>query len=125
MSSATKHCICTVCAAAQTPDHLKTPTAEEAFNPNGLSQRTIRLLKDAFPDVEVRTLLTLYQVWQVHVKFLTLMQLSATHRLEGKKQLPWPGCSHKPDGRLPSLGRSTEGWRCIARTVAGTVAAWV
>lgn len=38
----------------QTPDHLKTPTAEEAFNPNGLSQRTIRLLKDAFPDVEVR-----------------------------------------------------------------------
>lgn len=41
----------------QTPDHLKTPTAEEAFNPNGLSQRTIRLLKDAFPDVEVRYIL--------------------------------------------------------------------
>jgi hypothetical protein len=39
-------------AAAQTPDNLKTPTAEEAFNPNGLSQRTIRLLKDAFSDVE-------------------------------------------------------------------------
>jgi porphobilinogen synthase len=39
--------------AAQTPDNLKTATAEEAFNPNGLSQRTIRLLKDAFPDVEV------------------------------------------------------------------------
>jgi Na+/H+-dicarboxylate symporter len=38
----------------QTPDHLKTPSAQEAFNPNGLSQRTIRLLKDAFPDVEVR-----------------------------------------------------------------------
>jgi hypothetical protein len=37
----------------QTPDHLKTSTAEEAFNPNGLSQRTIRLLKDAFPDLEV------------------------------------------------------------------------
>jgi delta-aminolevulinic acid dehydratase/porphobilinogen synthase len=37
----------------QTPDHLKTPTAEEAFNPNGLSQRTIRLLKDSFPDLEV------------------------------------------------------------------------
>ncbi len=37
----------------QTPDHLKTPTAEEAFNKNGLSQRTIRLLKDAFPDLEV------------------------------------------------------------------------
>jgi porphobilinogen synthase len=43
---------CAVCHV-QTPDNLKTPTAEEAFNPNGLSQRTIRLLKDAFPDVEV------------------------------------------------------------------------
>lgn len=39
----------------KTPDHLKTSTAEEAFNPNGLSQRTIRLLKDAFPDVEIYT----------------------------------------------------------------------
>jgi hypothetical protein len=38
----------------QTPDRLKTSTAEEAFNKNGLSQRTIRLLKDAFPDLEVR-----------------------------------------------------------------------
>ena len=40
---------------SQTPDHLKTPTAQEAFNKNGLSQRTIRLLKDKFPDLEVRT----------------------------------------------------------------------
>eukprot|EP00967_Tisochrysis_lutea_P000931 scaffold1226_cov17-Tisochrysis_lutea.AAC.1 len=39
----------------QTPDHLKTSTGEEAFNKNGLSQRTIRLLKDAFPDLEVYT----------------------------------------------------------------------
>jgi porphobilinogen synthase len=39
----------------KTPDHLKTPSAQEAFNPNGLSQRTIRLLKDAFPDVEIYT----------------------------------------------------------------------
>ena len=38
----------------QTPDHLKTPTAEEAFNPVGLAQRSIRLLKDTFPDLEVR-----------------------------------------------------------------------
>jgi delta-aminolevulinic acid dehydratase/porphobilinogen synthase len=45
---------CCRCCCLQTPDHLKTSTAEEAFNPNGLSQRTIRLLKDAFPDVEVR-----------------------------------------------------------------------
>lgn len=39
----------------KTPEHLKTSTAEEAFNPNGLSQRTIRLLKDAYPDLEVYT----------------------------------------------------------------------
>eukprot|EP00200_Dunaliella_tertiolecta_P005250 CAMPEP_0202346664 /NCGR_PEP_ID=MMETSP1126-20121109/5354_1 /ASSEMBLY_ACC=CAM_ASM_000457 /TAXON_ID=3047 /ORGANISM="Dunaliella tertiolecta, Strain CCMP1320" /LENGTH=391 /DNA_ID=CAMNT_0048938097 /DNA_START=80 /DNA_END=1255 /DNA_ORIENTATION=+ len=39
----------------KTPDHLKTSTGEEAFNKNGLSQRTIRLLKDAFPDLEVYT----------------------------------------------------------------------
>ncbi len=38
---------------SQTPDHLKTPTAEEAFNPDGLAQRSIALLKDTFPDVEV------------------------------------------------------------------------
>ena len=37
----------------KTPEHLKTPTAEEAFNPDGLAQRTIRLLKDKFPDLEV------------------------------------------------------------------------
>ena len=42
-------------AAEQTPEHLKTPTAAEAFNDDGLSQRTIRLLKDAFPDLEVYT----------------------------------------------------------------------
>jgi porphobilinogen synthase len=29
----------------KTPDHLKTSTAEEAFNPDGLAQRTFRLLK--------------------------------------------------------------------------------
>lgn len=45
---------CALLFPEQTPDHLKTPTAEEAFNKNGLSQRTIRLLKDAFPDLEVR-----------------------------------------------------------------------
>jgi porphobilinogen synthase len=39
----------------KTPDHLKTSTGEEAFNPNGLSQRTISLLKDAYPDLEVYT----------------------------------------------------------------------
>jgi porphobilinogen synthase len=39
----------------KTPDHLKTPTAEEAFNPDGLAQRSIALLKDTFPDVEVYT----------------------------------------------------------------------
>jgi len=39
----------------KTPDNLKTSTAEEAFNPNGLSQRTIRAIKDKFPDIEVYT----------------------------------------------------------------------
>ena len=39
----------------QTPDHLKTRTGEEAFNPSGLSQRAISKLKDAFPDLEVYT----------------------------------------------------------------------
>lgn len=38
----------------QTPEHLKTMIGEEAFNKDGLSQRTIRLLKNAFPDLEVR-----------------------------------------------------------------------
>lgn len=39
----------------KTPEHLKTSTAEEAFNPSGLAQRTISLLKDKFPDLEVYT----------------------------------------------------------------------
>ena len=39
----------------KTPEHLKTPTGEEAFNPDGLAQRTIRLLKDTYPDLEVYT----------------------------------------------------------------------
>ena len=45
----------------QTPEHLKTPTAEEAFNPDGLVQRSIRLLKDTFPDLEVGCLLHNHQ----------------------------------------------------------------
>lgn len=39
----------------QTPEELKTPTGEEAFNADGLVQRSIRLLKDRFPDLEVRS----------------------------------------------------------------------
>ena len=39
----------------KTPDHLKSATAEECFNPNGLAQRSISLLKDTFPDLEVYT----------------------------------------------------------------------
>merc|ERR1712083_217366 len=39
----------------KTPDELKTPTAEECFNPNGLAQRAIRNVKQAFPDVVVFT----------------------------------------------------------------------
>lgn len=39
----------------KTPDNLKSATAEECFNPNGLAQRSISLLKDTFPDLEVYT----------------------------------------------------------------------
>ena len=39
--------------AVQTPEELKTPTGEEAFNADGLVQMSIRLLKDRFPDLEV------------------------------------------------------------------------
>jgi len=39
----------------KTPDDLKSATAEESFNPNGLAQRSISLLKDTFPDLEVYT----------------------------------------------------------------------
>ena len=37
----------------QTPEHLKSRIGEEAFNPDGLVQRSIKLLKDDFPDIEV------------------------------------------------------------------------
>lgn len=39
----------------KTPDELKTPTAEECFNPDGLAQRAIRNVKRAFPDVVIYT----------------------------------------------------------------------
>lgn len=39
----------------KTPDHLKTVTGEEAFNADGLAQRSISLLKDTFPDLEIYT----------------------------------------------------------------------
>ncbi|KAF4347159.1 hypothetical protein F8388_014352 [Cannabis sativa] len=37
------------------PDGLKTPTGDEAYNENGLVQRSIRLLKDKFPDLVIYT----------------------------------------------------------------------
>lgn len=39
----------------KTPDDLKTECGKEAFNPNGLAQRSISLLKDTFPELEVYT----------------------------------------------------------------------
>mmetsp|Transcript_42522 Transcript_42522/g.51639 ORF Transcript_42522/g.51639 Transcript_42522/m.51639 type:complete len:419 (+) Transcript_42522:72-1328(+) len=39
----------------KTPEHLKTQTGEEAFSMSGLAQRSISLLKDKFPDLEVYT----------------------------------------------------------------------
>ncbi len=37
------------------PDALKSPTGDEAFNDNGLVPRTIRLLKDRYPDLVIYT----------------------------------------------------------------------
>lgn len=37
------------------PDALKTPTGDEAYNENGLVPRTIRLLKDKYPDLVIYT----------------------------------------------------------------------
>ncbi|KAH0871968.1 hypothetical protein HID58_069330, partial [Brassica napus] len=37
------------------PDTLKSPIGEEAFNDNGLVQRTVGLLKDRFPDLVIYT----------------------------------------------------------------------
>ncbi|KAK6938391.1 Delta-aminolevulinic acid dehydratase [Dillenia turbinata] len=37
------------------PDGLKSPTGDEAYNDNGLVPRTIRLLKDKFPDLVIYT----------------------------------------------------------------------
>ncbi|KAJ4844740.1 Delta-aminolevulinic acid dehydratase 1, chloroplastic [Turnera subulata] len=37
------------------PDGLKSPTGDEAYNDNGLVPRTIRLLKDKYPDLVIYT----------------------------------------------------------------------
>lgn len=37
------------------PDALKTSTGDEAYNPDGIVQRSIRLLKDKFPDLIIYT----------------------------------------------------------------------
>lgn len=37
------------------PDSLKTPTGDEAYNENGIVPRTIRLLKDKYPDIVIYT----------------------------------------------------------------------
>ncbi|XP_050233659.1 delta-aminolevulinic acid dehydratase, chloroplastic-like [Mercurialis annua] len=37
------------------PDAVKTPTGDEAYNDNGLVPRTIRLLKDKYPDLVIYT----------------------------------------------------------------------
>ena len=48
-----------VTLGVQTPEHLKSRIGEEAFNDGGLVQRSIRLLKDDFPDLEVSSRLHL------------------------------------------------------------------
>ena len=48
-----------MCITLQTPENLKSRIGEEAFNDDGLVQRSIRLLKDDFPDLEVILYLSL------------------------------------------------------------------
>jgi porphobilinogen synthase len=38
-----------------TPDHVKSRLAEEAYNPQGLAQRAVRALKQAYPELGVMT----------------------------------------------------------------------
>lgn len=63
-------------AFLQTPEHLKTETAEESFNPDGLAQRSIKLLKDKFPDIEVSL----------------LVQRLNTHTVSAQAAMPSPTC---------------------------------
>ncbi|KAL0031249.1 hypothetical protein WJX77_011467 [Trebouxia sp. C0004] len=55
VQQARSHGVNQVVIFPKTPEHLKTETAEESFNPDGLAQRSIKLLKDKFPDIEVYT----------------------------------------------------------------------
>ena len=75
-------------SGCRTPDHLKTPTGEEAFNPNGLAQRSIALLKDTFPDLEARTRNPLVRPLppQMHVKPASwILLVACSFRLNSSK----------------------------------------
>lgn len=45
----------TVALFPVTPDHVKSRLAEEAYNPQGLAQRAVRALKQAYPELGVMT----------------------------------------------------------------------
>ena len=65
----------------KTPDHLKTSTAEEAFNEDGLAQRTFRLLKSkcVLDSVSLFTLHTHTHITHSHTHTHTHMHMKATH----------------------------------------------
>jgi len=44
-----------ICLFPKVPDNLKTPLAEEAYNPSGLIPRAIRTLKNIFPNLVIVT----------------------------------------------------------------------
>jgi porphobilinogen synthase len=44
-----------ICIFPVTPDHVKTPQAEQACDPDGLAQRAVRAIKREFPELGVMT----------------------------------------------------------------------
>lgn len=55
VSKATDVGVNSVVLFPKVPDALKSPTGDEAYNDNGLVPRTIRLLKDKYPDLVIYT----------------------------------------------------------------------
>ena len=98
----------------QTPEHLKTEAGEESFNPDGLAQRSIKLLKDTFPDVEVRLLLSTYII-------LLLLQWSLAHMTtvgnETDQTGLWHHCGCATEAFRVTVGEHTAVVLLVAETM--------
>lgn len=77
----------------QTPENLKTECGEESFNPDGLAQRSIKLLKDTFPDIEVQAPVKLSSTFQIEVA-MALLQWPAAMALLQLALLLWHCCKY-------------------------------